>query len=222
VPWGEMKQAAGLADIVITSTGAAHPIFRKEDGQAFLHRRKNRPMFFIDIAVPRDVDPEMNRLEGIFLYDIDDLQSVAAAHLAERTREAADAEAVIAAEVERYHLRRKTVNVAPAIVGLQRKAEELRQAELRRVLSRLGGLTAEQLAAVEAMSKGLVNKLLHPPMQALKDAAREGDMARVEAIRETYSLTEIAEAAVDSAPRVEESAGVEETEAVETVGKVRL
>ncbi|WP_263352062.1 glutamyl-tRNA reductase [Acidicapsa acidisoli] len=188
VPWEQMREAASSADIVITSTGAAEPIFRKEDGQAFLHKRKNRPMFFIDIAVPRDVDPEMNRLEGIFLYDIDDLQSVAAAHLAERTREAADAEAMIAAEVERYHLKLKAVNVAPAIVGLQQKAEELRLAELKRVQARLGGLTAEQFAAVEALSRGLVNKFLHPPMQALKQAAREGDVARIETIRETYSL----------------------------------
>jgi glutamyl-tRNA reductase len=188
VPWEQMREAASSADIVITSTGASQPIFRKEDGQAFLHKRKNRPMFFIDIAVPRDVDPEMNRLEGIFLYDIDDLQSVAAAHLAERTREAADAEAMIAAEVERYHLKLKAVNVAPAIVGLQQKAEELRLAELKRVQARLGGLTAEQFAAVEALSRGLVNKFLHPPMQALKQAAREGDVARIETIRETYSL----------------------------------
>jgi glutamyl-tRNA reductase len=193
VPWGEMKAAAAAADIVITSTGAAAhghdgPIFRRADGQAFLQRRKNRPMFFIDIAVPRDVDPEMNRLEGIFLYDIDDLQSVAAAHLAERTREAADAEAVIAAEVERYHLKLRTVNLAPVMVGLQMRAEELRQAELRRVQARLGTMTTEQAAAVEAMSRGLMNKFLHGPMQALKQAARDGDLARVEAIRETFGL----------------------------------
>jgi glutamyl-tRNA reductase len=188
VPWEEMHTAASQADIVITSTGGPHPIFRREDGQAFLHKRKNRPMFFIDIAVPRDVDPEMNRLEGIFLYDIDDLQSVAAAHLADRTREAADAEAVIAAEVERYQLKLKAVNVAPAIVGLQQKAEEFRVAELKRVHSRLGGLTADQLAAVEALTRGLVNKFLHPPMQALKQAARDGDVARIEAIRETFLL----------------------------------
>jgi glutamyl-tRNA reductase len=188
IAWEEMRQAASQADIVITSTGAPQPIFRKEDGQAFLHKRKNRPMFFIDIAVPRDVDPEMNRLEGIFLYDIDDLQSVAAAHLAERTREAADAETMIAAEVERYDLKLRAFNVAPVIVGLQRKAEDLRQAELRRVQSRLGDLTAEQTAAVEAMSRALVNKFLHPPMQALKQAARDGDVARIEAIRDTYGL----------------------------------
>ena len=188
VPWGEMRTAAAAADIVITSTGAAEPIFRKEDGQAFLHRRKNKPMFFIDIAVPRDVDPEMNRLEGIFLYDIDDLQSVAAAHLAERTREAGDAEAMIAAEVERYDRKLRAGNAAPASVSLQQRAEELRLGEMRRVQARLGGLTAEQYAAVEAMSRGLMNKMLHPAMQALKAAARDGDAARIEAIRETYGL----------------------------------
>jgi len=188
VPWEQLHEAASAADIVITSTGASEPIFRKEAGQAFLHKRKNRPMFFIDIAVPRDVDPEMNRLEGIFLYDIDDLQSVAAAHLAERTREAEDAEAMIAAEVERYQQKLKTVDAAPAIVGLQQRAEELRQAEMRRVQARLGGLTENQRAAVEALSRGLVNKFMHPPMQALKKAAREGDLARIEAIRETYML----------------------------------
>ena len=225
IAWEQMHEAASAADIVITSTGSPQPIFRKEAGQAFLHKRKNRPMFFIDIAVPRDVDPEMNRLEGIFLYDIDDLQQVAAAHMAERTREAADAEAMIAAEVERYHLKLKTVNVAPAIVGLQQRAEELRQAELRRVQSRLGGLTAEQAAAVEALSRGLMNKFLHPPMQALKQAAREGDVARIEAIRETYSLDAGHGYAGRIAAREEdtaEGAGLSETELAELLRKEGL
>ena len=188
IPWSRMLDMAASADIVITSTGAAEPIFRKEAGQRFLHLRKNRPMFFIDIAVPRDVDPQMNRLEGIFLYDIDDLQAVAAAHLEERSREAEDAEAMIAAEVERYERKVRAVDVAPAIVGLQQRAEELRQAELKRMQGRLGELTAAQMAAVEALSRGLMNKFLHPPMQALKQAARDGDLARIEAIRETYAL----------------------------------
>ena len=96
IPFEQLYEAASQADIVISSTGAPHPIFRREHGQAFLHRRRNRPMFFIDIAVPRDVDPAMGKLEGIFVYDIDDLQQVAAAHMAERSREASDAEALIA------------------------------------------------------------------------------------------------------------------------------
>jgi glutamyl-tRNA reductase len=188
IPFGQLYEAASQADIVISSTGAPHAIFRREHGQEFLRRRRNRPMFFIDIAVPRDVDPEMGKLEGIFVYDIDDLQQVAAAHMAERSREATDAEALIEGEVERFHQRQLTVNVAPAIVALQHQAEEIRQAELKHAHARLGSLSAEQLAAVEALTRGLVNKFLHPPMQALKQAAREHDAARMEALCETWSL----------------------------------
>ena len=119
VPFESVYEAASEADIVISSTGAPHHIFRREHGQAFMQRRRNRPMFFIDIAVPRDVDPAMNKLDGIFVYDIDDLQQVAAAHMEERNREASDAETLIAAEVERFHQRQRTVNLAPAIVALQ-------------------------------------------------------------------------------------------------------
>jgi len=188
IPFDQLHDAASQADIVISSTGAPHPIFRREHGQAFLQRRRNRPMFFIDIAVPRDVDPAMGKLEGIFVYDIDDLQQVAAAHMAERSREASNAETLIAGEVERFHQRQRTVNVAPAIVALHQQAEEIRQAELKRAQARLGSLTAEQIAAVEALTRGLVNKFLHPPMQALKQAARESDAARLEALCETWSL----------------------------------
>jgi len=153
-----------------------------------MHRRRNRPMFFIDIAVPRDVDPAMGKLEGVFVYDIDDLQAVAAAHMAERGRVASDAESLIAREVERFQQRQRTVNVAPAIVALQQQAEEIRKAELRRVQSRLGSLSPDQVAAVEALTRGLVNKFLHPPMQALKQAAREGNSARVDALCEAWSV----------------------------------
>jgi glutamyl-tRNA reductase len=189
IPFEKLYEAASEADIVISSTGAPHPIFRREHGQAFLHRRRNRPMFFIDIAVPRDVDPAMGKLEGIFVYDIDDLQAVAASHMAERSREASDAETLIAAEVERFHQRQRTVNAAPAIVALQRQAEEIRQSELRRAQPRLGSLSAEQVAAVEALTRGLVNKFLHPPMQALKQSARENDSTRLDALCEAWSVT---------------------------------
>jgi len=188
IPYEQLYEAASEADIVISSTGAPHPIFRREHGQAFMQRRRNRPMFFIDIALPRDVDPAMGKLEGVFVYDIDDLQAVAAAHMAERSREASDAETLIAGEVERFQQKQRTVNVAPAIVALQLHAEEIRQAELRRIQARLGGLSAEQLAAVEALTRGLVNKFLHPPMQALKQAARDGDQMRLETVCEEWSV----------------------------------
>jgi len=197
IPFDQLYDAVSEADIVISSTGAPHPIFRREHGQAFMHRRRNRPMFFIDIAVPRDVDPAMGKLEGVFVYDIDDLQAVAAAHMEERTRFASDAETLIAREVDRFQQKLRTVNVAPAIVAMQQQAEEIRKAELRRVQSRLGSLSADQFAAVEALTRGLVNKFLHPPMQALKQAAREGNSARVDALCEAWSVPLGAEAIPD-------------------------
>jgi glutamyl-tRNA reductase len=200
VPFEQVYEAAGSADIVISSTGAPHPIFRPEHGHAFLHRRRNRPMFFIDIAVPRDVDPEMNKLDGIFVYDIDDLQQVAATHMEERGRQALDAEALIVLEVERFHQRQRTVSAAPAIVALQRKAEEMRVAEMQRIHSRLGALTPEQLAAVEALTRGLVNKFLHPPMQAFKQAAREGDSARLDALCEEWSVSAVGSSEIRQEP----------------------
>jgi glutamyl-tRNA reductase len=189
VAFEDLYETASEADIVISSTGAPHHIFRPEHAHTFLQRRRNRPMFFIDIAVPRDVDPAMNKQDGIFVYDIDDLQQVAASHMEERSRQAVDAETLIESEVQRFHARQRTVNVAPAIVALQRKAEEIRVAEIQRLHSRLGTLSAEQLAAVETLTKGLVNKFLHPPMQALKHAAREGDSARLDAVCEEWAVS---------------------------------
>jgi len=212
IPFEKLYETATEADIVISSTGAPHPIFRKEHGQQFMHRRRNRPMFFIDIAVPRDVDPAMNKVDGIFVYDIDDLQQVAASHIAERQTQAGDAEALINAEVERFHQRRRTVNVAPAIVSLQSQAEEIRQNELKRMHAKLGILNEEQLAAVEALTRGLVNKFLHPPMQALKQAARENDSIRVDALCEAWSLPSVAEktpAEEDIKPEVKPAASPE-------------
>src|SRR5205085_3135220 len=115
----DLHNTCDRADIVITSTGAPHAIFRREHGELFLNRRKNRPMFFIDIAVPRDVDPAMNKLDGIFVYDIDDLQQAVASHVADRRKEAERAEAIVTVEVERFHAKLQTLDVVPTIVSLQ-------------------------------------------------------------------------------------------------------
>ena len=188
VPMEKMYEAAAQADIIITSTSAPHAIFGPGHGSEFLEKRRNRPMFFIDLAVPRDVDPAMGKLEGIFVYDIDDLQQVAASHKEERNREAIEAEEMIAAEVERFELKKRSTSAAPAIVALREKAEEMRQAELRHMLPRLGELSELQMAAVESLTRGLLNKFLHPPMQALKEAAREHDHLRMEALCSTWDL----------------------------------
>jgi glutamyl-tRNA reductase len=189
ISFDDLYSNADQADIIITSTGSARPVFRREHAQHFLQQRRGRPMFFIDIAVPRDVDPEVNKLDGIFLYDIDDLQSVAGSHLKERSHEAELAEAMILAEVDKYQRRLHALNVAPEIVQLQQSAEQIRLGELRRLGGRLQGLTAEQQTAVDALTRGLVNKFLHRPVQAMKAAAGEGNSAAVEAIREAFGTS---------------------------------
>ncbi len=168
IPFDQLHAQAGRADIVITSTGAEGHIFTKFHGQQFLAHRRNRPMFFIDIAVPRDVDPKMNQVEGCFVYDIDDLQQVAAAHLADRGRESAAAENIVATEVEKYREHLQTREAVPAIVALQQQAESLRQAELARAAKRLAALTPEQQAAVDALTRSLTAKLLHPQIVDLR------------------------------------------------------
>ena len=168
-----LMEAAPQVDIVITSTGAPEPIFRREHGQEFMQRRRNRPMFFIDIAVPRDVDARMNEVDGIFVYDIDDLQQVIASHKADRQREAQRAEAIVLEEVARFHERLRELHVVPTIVSLQDTMEMVRQAEIERVRGRLGNLTAEQEQAIETLTRGIVNKILHSPITALKSAAKQ-------------------------------------------------
>jgi glutamyl-tRNA reductase len=187
----QLYETCDRADIVITSTGAPHAIFRREHGELFLGRRKNRPMFFIDIAVPRDVDPGMNKLDGIFVYDIDDLQQAVSSHVDDRRKEAERAEFIIAGEVERFQARLQTLDVVPTIVSLQDHLETIRQAEIDRVRARLGALSPEQELAVEVLTRGIVSKIMHTPISALKTAAREQEATTViDLVRRLFNLQE--------------------------------
>jgi glutamyl-tRNA reductase len=191
IEFSRLYDTCDRADIVITSTGAPHAIFRREHGEAFLSRRKNRPMFFIDIAVPRDVDPDMNKVDGIFVYDIDDLQQAVSAHVADRRKEAERAEEIITSEVERFQSRLQTLDVVPTIVSLQDHLETIRQAEIDRVRGRLGPLSPEQELAVEALTRGIVNKIMHTPISTLKTAARESEATTVvDLVRRLFNLQE--------------------------------
>ncbi|MBA3913352.1 MAG: glutamyl-tRNA reductase [Acidobacteriales bacterium] len=190
IEFSRLYDTCDKGDIVITSTGSPHAIFRREHGELFLSRRKNRPMFFIDIAVPRDVDPEMNKVDGIFVYDIDDLQQAVASHVADRHKEAERAEEIVAIEVERFQARLQTLDVVPTIVSLQDHLETIRQAEIDRVRGRLGLLSPDQELAVEALTRGIVNKIMHTPISTLKTAAREPAEATtvVELVRRLFNL----------------------------------
>jgi len=193
IKFDDLYDSCDRADIVITSTGAPHTIFRREHGEQFLSRRKNRPMFFIDIAVPRDVSPEMAKLDGIFAYDIDDLQQAVSSHVADRRKEAERAEAIIASEVEKFETRFEdrlsTLDVVPTIVSLQDHLETIRQAEIDRVRGRMGPLTPDQEMAVEALTRGIINKVMHTPITTLKTAAREAEATTViDVVRRLFNL----------------------------------
>ena len=189
VPFDQLYTTVSKADIVITSTGAPVAIFRREHAEQFMSARRNRPMFFIDIAVPRDVDAAVNKVDGVFVYDIDDLQAVVASHISDRKKEAQRAEYIIEDEVRKFNSRLQTLEVVPTIVSLQEHLETIRQAEIDRVRGRLGSLSAEQEAAIEAATRGMINKILHTPISTLKTAAREPEATTViDTIRRIFNL----------------------------------
>lgn len=190
VPFEQLYESVPKADIVISSTGAPHTIFRKEHGEKFLAQRKNRPMFFIDIAVPRDVDAALNDLDGIFVYDVDDLQQVVQSHMGDRKREAQRAEQIVEDEVLKFQQRLLQADVVPTIVSLQEHLETIRQAELDRLRGKLGELSPEQEIAVDALTKGIINKIMHTPITTLKSAARQGEHVTtvVDIVRKIFNL----------------------------------
>jgi len=178
-------------DILIASSGAPHYILHKQDVRRALEARRNRPMFLIDIAVPRNIDPAVNELESAFLYDIDDLQKVADANREGRLKHAEQAEQIIAKEVDRMVARLKAREVAPTIVRLQEQLEAVRLAELERARSRLGPLTPEQAQALDALTRSIVAKIAHAPISELRrQAAEPGGVAAIELIRRMFRLDE--------------------------------
>lgn len=187
VPFVNLQEHAPKADIIITSTGSHEHVFTRAHAAEILRKRKGRPVFFIDIAVPRDVAPDANDIEGAFVYSIDDLQQVATANHAQRSQEAAAAERIISHEVDRFQQRLQTLDAVPAILSLQQHAEQLRLAELDRARTKLASLSDEQQAAVEAMTRAMMNKFLHAPMQGLREAANDGNMDALNALRALFT-----------------------------------
>jgi glutamyl-tRNA reductase len=152
-------------------------------------RRHYRPLFLIDIAVPRDVDPRVNELDNVYSYDIDDLRGVVGTNLAAREREAVRAEAIVDREVGHFMEWLQTLEVVPTIVSLRDRFETIRRAELEKALRTMGDLTAEQRDAVSALTTALTNKLLHPPLAELKrQAAARNGHEYAAAIRALFQL----------------------------------
>lgn len=164
-----------VADIVLCSTGAPHAVIHRETVQRVIRRRRNRPMFFIDIAIPRDVEPGVQDIGNVYLYNIDDLEHVVTANIQEREREAARAEVLIDEESAAFLRWMETLEVVPTIVSLRERAEAVRLKEVADLRSRLKGLSPEAEEAVNALTASLVNKLLHSPITELKRRAAGDD-----------------------------------------------
>jgi glutamyl-tRNA reductase len=189
VPFEHFTDHIDRADIVITSTGAPHFIIGRSLAEQIIHRRKNRPMFFIDIAVPRDIDPTVNEIDNAFLYDIDDLQQVIDANLKERLKEASRAEEIIDSEVQAFCRKVQSREVVPTIVQLCDSLEKLRRDEIERNRRYLKDLSPEQQAAVDHITKSMVNKILHTPIEQLKKMAHDPAAADfADAVRKIFNI----------------------------------
>jgi glutamyl-tRNA reductase len=179
IPIDRFREYASRVDIIISSTTAQHFILEHDDAQRMMRERRGRAIFIIDISVPRDIDPECNKLDNLYLYDIDALQGVVDAGLQERRREAALAEAIVEEEVARYHARGRARDAAPAIVALREKLHGVAEAELQRFRGRLGPLSEKQEATVRDLMSSLVNKILHGPTREMKGAGEGPPDGRV-------------------------------------------
>lgn len=176
-------------DIVITSSGAPFYIIQKSQMRRVIEARRNRPMFLIDIAVPRNIEPAVNEIDNVFLYDIDDLQRVVETNVGERKKRAEQAEKIVAEEVGRMLSRLRAREVAPTITSLQDQLEQLRLAEVARVRGKLGALTPQQEEAIEVLTRGLINKIAHGPISELRRQAGQPEgLQLIEAIRRLFRL----------------------------------
>ena len=188
-PFAELQATMALVDIVIASTAAPEPLIRTAEVREVLHARRERPLFFIDIGVPRNVEAGVNALDNAFCYDVDDLRSVVESNLRERQREAQRALAIVEREVQRFAARLGDLEVVPTIVSLREKLEAIRSAELAKAFGRLPGADEETRRVMEALSQSIVNKVLHAPTVKLRDSSRAGHGHRwIELVSEMFGL----------------------------------
>lgn len=178
------------ADIVIASTGATTFIIRPDMVQEVMRERKQKPMFYIDISVPRNIDPLVNNIDNAYVYDVDDLQGVVSSNIAERNKEAEAAERIIVEEIDNFYRWIKSLDVVPTIIALRQTCDQIRKAELARSLPSLSALTEKDQKVLEAMTSAIVNKILHHPVTHLKKEANkvEGDLY-IDTIRKLFDLT---------------------------------
>ncbi len=191
IPFESFRHEMGEADIVLCSTGASHYLIGVEDVEQAVRRRMNRPIFLIDISVPRNIDPAVKDIDNAFLFDIDDLEMRVEQNLEERRREAVKAEQLVDEEVGQILQWLKSLEVTPTIMALRGRADAIKQAEIDKALARLQNLSAQERAVVEGLATSLVNKLLHGSLVTLKaESASGGGPMFIEAARRFFGLDE--------------------------------
>jgi glutamyl-tRNA reductase len=191
LPLDELASILYEADVVVSSTASPGFVLLADEVGAAVRDRRGRPLLFVDLAVPRDVDPALGSLDGCFVYDIDDLEAVVEASLAGRRAEAVRAERVVAGEAERFREWQSSLAVVPAIASLRALAEEIRSHELERSRARLGRLAESDRRLVESVTAQIVNKLLHEPTVRMKEAAVTADgVVYAEVVRHLFGLGE--------------------------------
>lgn len=174
-------------DIIICSTGAHSYVLRKDDMVKIMKERRQKPVFIIDISVPRNIDPEINDLDNVYLYDIDDLQGVVDANILERKKEAEKAGLIIDEEIEGFKKWLNSLDSVPTIVAIREKAEAIKRDELERLTNRFPDLGEKERKAIEYMASAIVNKLIHPPTAALKDDSDDRE-ALIATIKKLYGI----------------------------------
>jgi glutamyl-tRNA reductase len=189
---GEVADELVRADVLLTSTGASDIVIERSDIETVMQRRDGRAFLIVDVALPRDVDPGVRQVFGVMLLDMDDLKAFALHSLEQRQLEVGRVRTILAEELERFRAERSAREVAPVVTALRGRAEEIRQAELERFRSRLADLDPATRKAVEALTAGIVNKLLHDPTVRVKDAAGtpRGELF-TDALTELFSLGEL-------------------------------
>jgi glutamyl-tRNA reductase len=188
VPFDRLEESLVLADVVVCTTASPKPVITREKVSRMLKPRKHRPLFLVDLAVPRDVEPEVQTLDGVYAFDVDDIQKVVAENQAARTAAAGRAEVVVAEEVARYIRQRAVREQVPVLAQLRARAEQIRRAELERAIGNLPApLTADQARVIEAMTSAIVNKMLHQPTAKLR-AVEAGESELADAAAELFGL----------------------------------
>ncbi len=187
----EVRDYLKQVDIVISSTGAPHYILVPDDFKGLMRARKNRPLFFIDIAVPRDIDPEINRISNVYVYDIDDLKSAIQENIDERQQEALRGERIVDGAVIQFRKWFEGLDVVPTIVRLREKMEEIRQKEMKKTFGSLTSVSEEDWAAIDRMTAALIKKVLHDPTVFLKQSSNEdGKALHLDITRRLFNLDE--------------------------------